>query len=161
MSTCFSVLELVLPSNSWVSVALSSLAELDNCTGNMISLTCLAIRLHVEFCLGLYIANEGENGVQIDFIWCAVSKKQTYNIMCACDLFPPSLPPSSLPPSLPPSPPPSLPSPPSLPLLPLPLPLPHVPPEENSGSWEDGMTPESSTMLYRALHNIIERSLDL
>ena len=29
--------------------------------------------------------------------------------------------------------------------------------EEGSGSWEDGMTPESSTMLYRSLHNIIER----
>ena len=25
------------------------------------------------------------------------------------------------------------------------------------GSWEEGMTSESSTMLYRALHNIIER----
>ena len=29
--------------------------------------------------------------------------------------------------------------------------------EDKSGSWGDGMTSESSTMLYRALHNIIER----
>ena len=29
--------------------------------------------------------------------------------------------------------------------------------EKERGSWEDGMTTESSTMLYRSLHNIIER----
>lgn len=31
--------------------------------------------------------------------------------------------------------------------------------EEGSGSWEDGMTVDSTTMLYRALNNLIERSL--
>eukprot|EP00731_Ephydatia_muelleri_P022484 Em0015g67a len=31
--------------------------------------------------------------------------------------------------------------------------------EEGSGGWEDGMTVDSTTMLYRALNNLIERSL--
>lgn len=29
--------------------------------------------------------------------------------------------------------------------------------EEATGTWDEGMTPESNTMLYRSLHNIIER----
>ena len=29
--------------------------------------------------------------------------------------------------------------------------------EEGSGGWEDGMTVDSTTMLYRALNNLIER----
>ncbi len=29
--------------------------------------------------------------------------------------------------------------------------------EEGSGSWEDGMSPESSAMLFRALNSLIER----
>ena len=29
--------------------------------------------------------------------------------------------------------------------------------EDGNGTWDEGMTPESSTMLYRSLHNIIER----
>ena len=32
---------------------------------------------------------------------------------------------------------------------------------DGSGSWMDGMTSESSTMLYRSLHNIIERSVNI
>jgi hypothetical protein len=33
--------------------------------------------------------------------------------------------------------------------------------EAERGNWKEEMTKESTTMLYRALHNLIERSLSL